>query len=132
MILDEQGLFSDNQEIKATGPSENILDLGGYGVYFGTPIPLFIEVTEDFDELTSLTIAVQTSKSEDFSSSVNLTEQTILAEDLKKGKVSSIDFLPKGNLGYVRLNYTVTGTTPTKGKILAGIADGLEGSFHNI
>ena len=132
MILDEQSLFSDNQAITATCNSENILDLGNREVSFGTPVEVFIQVTEDFDKLTSLTIKVQSSADEAFSSAVSLIEQTILLADLKAGAVSTIKFLPKGNLGYMRLNYTVTGTAPTQGAILAGIVDGNQESFHNI
>ncbi len=132
MILDEQSLFSDNQAITATCNSENILDLGNREVSFGTPVEVFIQITEDFDKLTSLTIKVQSSADEAFSSAVSLIEQTILLADLKAGAVSTIKFLPKGNLGYMRLNYTVTGTAPTQGAILAGIVDGNQESFHNI
>ena len=132
MILDEQGLFSDNQKITATAASENILDLGKREVAFGTPVEIFIQVTEDFNNLTSLEIAVQTSTDEDFTSAVDLTKQTLLLADLKKGVVSSVKFLPKGDLGYMRLKYTVTGTSPTTGAILAGITDGAQESFHNI
>ena len=61
-----------------------------------------------------------------------LIEQTILAENLTKGCVSSIKFLPKGNLGFMRLYYTVDGSNPTTGKILAGITEGAQESFHNV
>ena len=54
MILDEQGLFSNNQKITATAVSTNVLDLGKREVSFGTPVELFIQVTEDFVKLTSL------------------------------------------------------------------------------
>ncbi len=132
MILDEQNLFSDNQAITATAASDNILNLGKREISFATPVELFIQVTETFDQLTDLTIAVQSSDKEDFSSPVTLIEQNIQLDDLVKGKVSSIKFLPKGNLGYVRLYYTVNGTEPSKGKIFAGIVDGNQESFHNI
>lgn len=132
MILDEQGLFSNKQAITSSCVSTNILDLGNREVSFGTPVELFIQVTEAFNNLTSLTIKVQTSKEEDFSDSVDLIEQKMLLADLEKGAVSSIKFLPKGNLGYMRLSYDVTGTVPTTGAILAGIVDGTSQSFHNI
>lgn len=132
MILDEQGLFSNKQAITSSCVSTNILDLGNREVSFGTPVELFIQVAEAFNNLTSLTIKVQTSKEEDFSDSVDLIEQKMLLADLEKGAVSSIKFLPKGNLGYMRLNYDVTGTAPTTGAILAGIVDGTSQSFHNI
>ncbi len=132
MILDEQNLFSDNQAITATAASTNVLDFGKREIAFATPVELFIQVTEDFNNLTSLTIAVQTSATENFSTAVDLLNQTILAANLKKGTVSTIKFLPKGNLGYIRLYYTVTGTAPSTGKIFAGVSDGVQESFHNI
>ena len=132
MILDEQGLFSNNQKITATAYSTNILALGKREVSFGTPVEVFIQVTEDFNNLTSLSIKVQTATDEAFTSAVDLIEQTILAANLTKGALSNIKFLPKGNLGYMRLVYTVTGTAPSKGGILAGIVDGQEESFHNV
>ncbi len=132
MILDEQGLFSNNQAITASCVSTNVLDLGKREVSFGTPVDLLIQVTEDFNNLTSLSVAVQTSLNEGFSTPVKLTEATIALANLKKGEILPIQFLPKGNLGYMRLSYTVTGTAPTKGKVLAGLVDGAEQSFHNV
>ncbi len=132
MILDEEALFSNKQKITASTVSTNVLDLGKREVSFGTPVEIFIQVSEDFNNLTSLGIKVQTSMTENFSSTVDLVEQTILLANLKKGAVSTIKFLPKGNLGYMRLVYTVTGTAPTTGGITAAIADGTEESFHNV
>ena len=132
MILDEQGLFSDKQAIKGTCVSTNVLDMGYREVAFGTPVDLFIHIAETFNNLTSLTIKVQSAKDEDFSDVVDLAEETILSSKLVKGATSAIKFLPKGNLGYVRLSYTVAGSAPTEGKILAGIVDGVQESFHNV
>lgn len=131
MILDEQGLFSNKQAITKSCVSENVLDMGKREVSFGTPVGLFIQIAETFNNLTSLSIKVQTSMEEDFSSSVDLVEQKILLAGLKKGEVSSIKFLPKGNLGFLRLVYTVDGTNPTQGAIIAGVVDGVQESFHN-
>ncbi len=132
MILDEQGLFSDKQAITETCVSTNVLDMGYREVSFGTPVELFIQVAETFNNLTALTIKVQSAKDEDFSDAVDLAEETISASKLIKGATSAIKFLPKGNLGYIRLSYTVEGSAPTEGKILAGIVDGAQESFHNI
>ena len=132
MILDEQGLFSNKQSIKTSCVSENILDMGKREVSFGTPVELFIQVSEEFNNLTSLTIKVQTATDEEFSDAVDLIEQTMTLAELKQGTVSNIKFLPKGNLGYMRLSYTVEGTAPTKGAVLAGVVDGTQQSFHNI
>ena len=132
MILDEQGLFSNNQKVTASVASENVLDLGKREVSFGTPVELFIQISEDFNNLTTLDIKVQTSTDEEFTDAENLIEQAMTLAELKQGAVSAIKFLPKGNLGYMRLFYTVNGSAPTKGKILAGITDGVQESFHNV
>ena len=131
MILDEQGLFSNKQAVTESCVSENVLDMGKREVSFGTPVGLFIQIAETFNNLTSLSIKVQTSMEEDFSSSVDLVKQKMLLEELTKGAVFSIKFLPKGNLGFLRLVYTVDGTNPTQGAIIAGVVDGVQESFHN-
>ena len=132
MILDEQNIFSDNQKITASCESTNVLNFGKRELAFGTPVELFIQASETFNNLTSLTISVQTAEDEAFSDPVDLIEQTMLLDELKAGSVSTIKFLPKGNLGYMRLFYTVNGAAPTKGKLLAAIADGIQESFHNV
>ena len=132
MILDEQNIFSDNQKITASCESTNVLNFGKRELAFGTPVELFIQASETFNNLTSLTISVQTSDDEAFSAPVDLIEQTMLLDELKAGSVSTIKFLPKGNLGFMRLYYTVVGTQPTTGKIVAGIVDAIQESYHNI
>ncbi len=135
MILDEQNIFSDNQKVLEDGASENVLYFGDRELAFGTPVELFIQITEDFDNLTSLKISVQTSKEEEFSLPVDLIDETIAADNLTAGTVSNIKFLPKGNLGFMRLYYTLSKSgdlAPTKGSILAGIVDSNQQSFHNV
>ena len=132
MILDEQNIFSDNQKITASCESTNVLNFAKRELAFGTPVELFIQASETFNNLTSLTISVQTAEDEAFSDPVDLIEQTMLLDELKAGSVSTIKFLPKGNLGFVRLYFSVQGTAPTTGKIVAGIADAVQESYHNI
>jgi hypothetical protein len=132
MILDEQGLLSNKQAITASAASENILDFGKREIAFGTPVEVYIQIAENFNNLTSLSVSVQTAVDEAFTTPVDLVEHTITLSKLKKGTVSTIKFLPKGNLGYIRLYYTVTGTAPTSGAIFAAIVDGSEESFHNV
>ena len=127
MILDEQALFSDNQKITADAASTNIIKLGSGDFSLGTPVPIFIQVTEAFNNLTSLEIKIQTATDEAFTTPVTLSSQTILLAALVKGAQSSLNFLPQGNLGYIRLYYDVTGTAPTTGKILAGLTTGIQG-----
>ncbi|WP_422096889.1 Bbp16 family capsid cement protein [Variovorax sp.] len=137
MILDNQNLFSDDQAITATAASTNVIDLGPTGtvprspsaltrdISKGTDIPLLVQVTEAFNNLTSLAVAVQTDSDSAFGSATTLYTQTVVLADLTAGKRIALKTLPYGlTKRYVRLNYTVTGTAPTTGKVTAGITAG--------
>ncbi|MEW8025541.1 MAG: Bbp16 family capsid cement protein [Candidatus Thiodiazotropha endolucinida] len=135
MIFSAQQLFSDNQAIVATARSTNVIDLGAPGtphngvaplnqdVGKGNPIPINVQVTEDFDNLTSLDIAVEVGTS-DALGTVVATENVLLA-DLVAGKTLNMQFLPNGiDQRYLGLRYTVNGTAPSVGRIHAGVTMG--------
>ena len=135
MILDIQTLFSDQQAITASVISDNVYDLRPVGVAKGqslsrdvgpgNPINLLIQVTEDFDNLTSLAIQVVTDDDEAFGSATVVQEQTILLADLVAGKQSAMQFIPiHVEEDFVAINYVVTGSAPTQGKITAGVSGG--------
>lgn len=125
MIIDSTNLFSDQQAITATAVSTNAIDLGvARQVGAGTAIPLLVQVNEDFSDLTSLTVAVQTDSDEAFGTAKTLTEQNIALADLSAGKQFDFKVIPTGTDRYIRMNYTVTGTAPTTGKITAGVTMG--------
>ena len=136
MLYDLENLFSNNQAVTADAASTNVIKLAAgqlKEVAFGTPIPLRIQVTEDFATLTSLNIKVQTATDEAFTTPVDLAETgAIAAASLKAGYVAPINFIPKGNLGYMRLYYDVTGSNATAGKITAGIVAANEGSYQDM
>lgn len=120
MLLDAQNLFSDAQSI-TTGTiySTNTVKFGKNDISF---VPLLIQAVADFSNLESLTVKVQTSTSEDFSDAKDLAQASLSLADLKAGAAFPMTYLPKGNLGYIRLAYVVTGTTAeTTGKITAGV-----------
>ena len=123
MLLDAQSLFSDAQAITATAASTNVVKFGKGEFTF---VPLLIQVVEDFATLTSLTIKVQTATDEAFTTAVDLASATIAAADLTAGKVAPINYIPSGNLGYIRIYYTVTGSNATAGKITAGVVAGVD------
>lgn len=131
-MIDSLLMFSDKQVITKTSVSENIIDLGkDREIAFGNPIPLLATVKEDFNNLTNLTVTVETSATEDFSSSVELASSTVALANLKKGALIPICFMPCGNKGFTRLKYTVTGTAPTTGKISAYFTDCIAKSYHD-
>lgn len=139
MLYDNETQFSKNQAITSDAASTNVVHLASgklKEVAFGTPMPLRIQVTEDFVGAASLEIKVQTSSDEAFTSPVVLaTTGAIAASKLKAGFVAPINFVPKGNLGYMRLYYDITaasGQSVSKGKITAGIVAGDEGSYHEM
>lgn len=139
MIFDKQALFSDAQAITATAASTNVIDLGAPGTPKhakapitqdfgrGRPVPLRVQVVEAFNNLTSLAVAIQVDDNEAFSSPKTVATQTIALADLVAGKVAAIDYVPRGtDERFMRLNYTVTGTAPTTGKVTAGLVFGNE------
>lgn len=136
MLLDNQAIFSDAQAVTANAASTNVIKMantdGLTEVSFGTPIPLLIQVVEDFAGLTSVKIGIQTSADESFSSPKTLVEtDAIPLASLKSGYKFPINFVPKGNLGYMRTYYTVVGTG-TAGKITAGIIAGHDNSYQDM
>lgn len=126
MILDKQTLFSDDQAIVATAVSENVIDLGvARELGKGVPIPVLIQVTEDFNTLTSLTIDLQVDDNAAMTSAKVVQSVSVLLADLVAGKRVPPMWLPEGiDEQYMTLNYTVVGTVPTTGKITAGVSMG--------
>ena len=127
MLLDQQALFSAAQAITATAASTNVIDTGSnkdVGKYGG--IPLLIQVIEGFNNLTSLTVTVQTDDNSAFSSAADVLSMTIPLASLVLGYKSPVITLPMKMERYIRLNYTVTGTAPTTGKVTAGITGGVQ------
>ncbi|TIR84193.1 MAG: hypothetical protein E5X04_01980, partial [Mesorhizobium sp.] len=117
----------------ATAASTNTIDLGPIATGIvrdigkGKPIPLRIQVVEAFNNLTSLTVALQTDDNTGFASAKTVWSQVVVLADLIAGKVIVPEWIPRGtDERYMRLNYTVTGTAPTTGKITAGVVMGAQ------
>ena len=139
MIIDTTTLFSSAQAITATAASTNIVDLGAPGTIYGAAtaivrdigrgadIPLKCTVVETFNNLTSLTITIETDDNAGFSSpNTVFTSPTYALADLAIGARNLLpESVPIGtNERYVRLKYTLVGTAPTLGKITAGVTAG--------
>ena len=137
MIFSAEQLLSDDQAGTATAVSTNVIDLGVAGTPYGAaaplnrdvgkgaPIPVLIQVTSDFNTLTSLTVTVEVSAASGMTSPVVLATEVILLADLVAGKQTFLQVLPNGaDLRYLGVRYTVGGTNPTLGTITAGITMG--------
>ena len=136
MLFDEQNQFSKEQAITADAASTNVVKMGNKDflpeVAFGEAIPIRIQVTEDFATLTSLEIKVQTDDNSSFSSATDIaTTGAIPVAKLKAGFVAPIIYVPKGNEGFMRLYYDVTGSSATAGKITAGIVAAHDNSYQD-
>ena len=135
MLLDLENMFSNNQAITQSAASTNVLKAGGVikEIAYGTPIPLRIQVTEDFVGCTSVDFKIQTATDEAFTSPKDIISTGAIAlSDLKAGYVAPINFVPRGNLGYMRLYYDVTGSNATAGKITAGIVADNDNSYQDV
>lgn len=143
MILDLNAIFSNSQAITATAVSTNVIDLGAPGVAAygnvqlrrnnkGDDIPLLIQVNQAFNLLTSLTISVQGSVDEAFTSPVVLaTTGAVPLASLVAGFIyRPLVDLPRNNIyRFIRISYTVAGTDPTLGSITAGIVSAVDASY---
>lgn len=122
MIIDKQTLLSDEQAITADAASTNVYDTGAAkDAGPGTPIEVFVQVMEAFNNLTSVKFDLQTDTVEAFNSATTLQSVTLLLAALTAGARVSFSVLPEGCERYLRLYYDITGTTPTTGKVTAGL-----------
>lgn len=127
MLFDAKLLMSNAQAITATAASTDIIDRGDTkDVGRAGDIPLVIQVVEAFNTLTSLTIDLQTDDNSSFSTPRSLFQVVVPLADLKLGYQAPVIILPQKTERFLRLNYTVTGTAPTLGKVTAGIVAGVQ------
>ena len=137
MILSAQQLFSDDQAITVSADSTNVIDLGAPGTPYGAAaalnrdigkgakIPLLVQVTSNFNTLTSLTINLSTGAATTLGTTI--ASQTIALAGLVAGKQFNLDYLPNGIVErYLGIEYVVTGTAATLGTITAGITMGVQ------
>ena len=141
MILDQRTLLSDQQVITATANSTNVIDQLPLGTTYDGVIlkrrtnvmhvPLLIQATESFNNLTSLAIVLQTSVDEAFTAPIEVMRSIVPLASLKVGYISQMEMLPRGPMErFFRLRYEVVGAAPTTGKITAGIVAAVDGAYR--
>lgn len=142
-MIDANMLFSGSvsaagvltgQAITATAASSNVLDLlANRDIGAGdADIMLNIDVTEAFNTLTSLQVTLQTSADNSSWVDIVLSPVILLASLVVGAKILRMA-LPAFGLNdtgtpnrYMRLNYTVAGSAPTLGKIVAYLSGGMD------
>jgi len=115
-IIDAQLEFSKAQALTATAASTNQIDLGA-ARDVGSGEPMYVVVTVDVsaDHTTgdeTYQIDVQQDDNSSFSSATTLLSKVITSTDLTAGSLHVIP-LPQNTEQYLRLNYTLGGTTPS-------------------
>lgn len=135
MIFDKTLQFSNAQAITVDAASTNLLDLLATGTPYGhaaalkrdlgkgVRVPLLVQVVTTFATLTSLTIKLQGSVDEAFTSPVDIySTGAVPVATLVAGYQMPIDFFPRGTIyRFLRMYYDVTGSDATAGKITAGV-----------
>lgn len=136
MILSNNLLLSDKQAITATAISTNVIDLGAPGTPFdaaaplnhdtgkGTKVPLLVQVNQDFNNLTSLTVTIETGSTTALGTVVS--QEVIPLASLTAGQQTAITYMPNKIQRYFGVRYTVTGTAPTTGQVTAGVVGGVQ------
>ena len=137
MILDMQSLFSDDQAVAGSNvASTNMIDLGATGtpplsatalvrdIGPGTPIEILIQLTvAHAGTAPTLDVTLEMDTTDAFGSATTIATATQIAAGAL-GARASITYLPDGTTErYIRLYYTVGGTTPTC-TVTAGIVLG--------
>ena len=148
MILDNQAIFSDDQDVLTTADviSTNVLDLGAmsetaYGKVAmqrnlggGNSIPLLLQVIDEFTTgagATGITVTVQYDDDEAFGTAVDLVKYTFLIADLLEGKRLPIVHLPTSIKGrYLRLKYNSLVGAMTAGSLTAALVAAVDESYQ--
>lgn len=126
MILDTQNLFSDDQALTATAVSTNVIDLGAGGtpaigasalgrqIGLGEPVEVLVQLTVDSGGTSpTLDVDLQQDTTAAFSSATVIASAAQIAGG-SAGDRASIQWIPHGQSErFLRLNYTLGGTTPT-------------------
>ncbi len=119
MYLDNKLLYSKEQKVQNSSTSGACYTGNMQGAK--NSLELFFAVVEAFDNLTELSIDLESANDKDFNDKIDHGSLgVLLLEDLQGGEIHFAVRLPKDCKNYTRLVYTVVGTAPTKGQITAG------------
>lgn len=135
MIMDERLLFSDGQALTGTAASTNVVDLTT-ARQIGKGRPLYLVITLDVaaDDTTgdeTYSAQLQTDDNEAFSSAASLGGAITITRGDPAG-TKYVATIPYENVErYLRINYTLGGTTPTV-TLNAWLTDQEPESYENL
>lgn len=119
MILDKQLMMSDNQALTASAVSTNIIDLAVADRGKGEPITAFVQALDDWTGTTP-TVKADLQTSSDGSTWATILSGATKSSPVKGDVIFDAPLPADGVLRYIRMNYTVGGTTPS-GHVDAGL-----------
>lgn len=114
MIIDSQHLFSDAQALTATAASTNLIDLGAERrIGIGEPLAVVISCDVALGGTSPTFVAtLQSDDNASFSSAASVVASSSISTFAAGAKL--VIPIPQGNTErYIRLNYTLGGTSPT-------------------
>ena len=137
MLTSQEQVFSDSQNLTSSGASTNYIDLGATGTVLGAPtaltrdigkgrpIPIVVRLTAAPSGTSpTLDVAVQVDDNDSFSSPTTVSTAPQVAGGAAGDEVYLDVYLPEGvNQRYLRLNYTLGGTSPNY-TVFAGVVAG--------
>jgi len=124
-MLSNLDIFSDAQAITVSGFCASAVNVGQFAGRVA--IPVQIKVVTAFTNLTSLSISAQFASTEGGSYIGSSLTRAVAKADLVVGYQASLNFIPLHEVkdaGWMKLHYTVAGTTETTGAITAVISPG--------
>lgn len=128
-MLSNNDVFSDDQAITATAVSTNYVDVGVFAGQ-GEHIDMLLQVTETFNNLTSLQVQIMECATTGGTYVAATETPAILLASLVAGYKFKLQCLPKVTSRYIKLNYIVVGTAPTTGKVFSAVTpQGVDASF---
>lgn len=135
-ILDKQLQYSDKQAVTVTAVSTNVVDAGatknpaiGRDLGAGTPLYLFVNVSQTFTAAGAATLTATLQDSADNSTFADVASVGPLSlAQLTAGKGFNVGF-PVPTRRYTRVNYTVATGPMTAGIVSAHIVDGVVYNF---
>lgn len=112
MFIDSTLEFSRAQALSATAASSNVIDLGvDRDIGPGKPMWIVLDVGVTAAAGGTYQVDLQTDDNSAFSSPTSIATLTLAAASLKAG-AQFVMGMPYANERYLRLNYTLGGTTP--------------------
>lgn len=117
MYLDKTNEFSAAQALTATAVSTNVIDLGvDRDIGIGEEIAVVVSVQTAADYTTTdetYQVTVQTDDNDSFSSPTTVVQSAVINGDELPAGAKIVLMIGHTNERYLRLNYTLAGTTPS-------------------